>query len=133
MLNQCYTAQNVKLSVISLSIRVQWFTLIVRSAQGNGKLILKRVLNAINLMDLRCRGCVGLVIRKRGASDLKIPWHKRVYALYKGDQFISEGTIREISRETNKTVDFLKYMTYPVYQRRCGKGKKRLMMISLDD
>lgn len=64
---------------------------------------------------------------------MKIPWHKRIYALYKGDQFISEGTIREIHRETGKSIEFLKYMTYPVYEKRYGNGRNRLRMISLDE
>lgn len=64
---------------------------------------------------------------------MKIPWHKRIYALYKGEQFIAEGTIREISREANKSIDYLRYMTYPIYQRRCGDSPKRLRLISLDD
>lgn len=64
---------------------------------------------------------------------MKIPWHKRIYALYKGEQFIAEGTIRQISRETGKTIDFLKHMTYPIYEKRCGNGVNRLKMISLDD
>ncbi|PLT34108.1 hypothetical protein CUU64_07675 [Bacillus sp. V5-8f] len=54
-------------------------------------------------------------------------------SLYKGEQFITEGTIREISRETNKTINFLRYMTYPIYEKRCGDSPKRLRMISLDD
>lgn len=64
---------------------------------------------------------------------MKIPWHKRIYALYKGELFMSEGTIREISRETGKTVDFLKWMTYPIYEKRCGNGPKRLRMVPLDE
>lgn len=64
---------------------------------------------------------------------MKIPWHKRIYALYKGDQFISEGTIREIHRETGKSIEFLKHMTYPVYEKRCGNGPNRLRMILLDE
>ncbi|SCX38432.1 hypothetical protein [Lysinibacillus fusiformis] len=64
---------------------------------------------------------------------MKIPWHKRIYALYKGEQFITEGTIREISRETGKTIDFLRYMTYPIYQKRSENSKNRLKMILLDD
>ncbi|MFJ7914462.1 MULTISPECIES: hypothetical protein [unclassified Lysinibacillus] len=64
---------------------------------------------------------------------MKIPWHKRIYALYKGERFIAEGTIREISRETGKTIDFLRYMTYPIYEKRSINGKHRLKMISLDD
>ena len=64
---------------------------------------------------------------------MKIPWHKRVYALYKGDQFITDGTIREIHRETGKSINFLKYMTYPTYEKRCVNGPNRLRMISLDE
>lgn len=63
---------------------------------------------------------------------MKTPWHKRVYALYKGEQFITEGTIREISRETGKTIDFLKYMTRPVYEKRSIGSRNRLKMILLD-
>ena len=63
---------------------------------------------------------------------MKLPWHKKVYALYKGDNFIAEGTLREISRETGKSVDFLRYMTYPAYERKCGVGENRLRLYSLD-
>lgn len=61
------------------------------------------------------------------------PWHERIYALYKGEHFIAEGTIREISKETGKTIDFLRYMTYPIYEKRCGRSANRLKMILLDD
>ncbi|PJO40258.1 hypothetical protein [Lysinibacillus xylanilyticus] len=64
---------------------------------------------------------------------MKIPWHKRISALYKGEQFIAEETIREISRETGKTIDFLKYMTRPIYEKRSVNGINRFKMISLDD
>ncbi|OAB26235.1 hypothetical protein PMSD_25985 [Paenibacillus macquariensis subsp. defensor] len=64
---------------------------------------------------------------------MKIPWHKRIYALYKGEEFITDGTIREISRATNKTIDFLRFMTYPTYERRSENGLKRLKMVPLDD
>lgn len=64
---------------------------------------------------------------------MKIPWHKRIYALYKGERFIAEGTIREISKATGKTIDHLKYMTYPTYEKRSENGGNRLKMISLDD
>ena len=64
---------------------------------------------------------------------MKIPWHKRLYALYKGDDFLSESTIREVHRETGKSIDFLKHMLTPTYSRRCGDSAKRLRLISLDD
>ena len=66
-------------------------------------------------------------------EKVKTPWYKRIYALYKGDRFIAEGTIREIHRETGKSINQLKYMTYPFYEKRCVNAKNRLYMVSLDD
>lgn len=64
---------------------------------------------------------------------MRIPWDKRIYALYKGDTFITEGTIYEISKETSKTIDFLKYMTYPVYKKRSENSTNKLQLILIDD
>ncbi|MFS0784765.1 hypothetical protein [Bacillus sp. 1P06AnD] len=64
---------------------------------------------------------------------MSIPWYKRIYALYKGEEFVAVGTIREISTETKKTIDFLLYMTYPSYRKRIQKSKKRLNLILLED
>ena len=57
---------------------------------------------------------------------------KKIYALYKGDEFISEGTIEEISQETGKTVKTLEFFTYPAYKKRCKPNGKRLRMILLE-
>ncbi|TBV85002.1 DNA cytosine methyltransferase [Lysinibacillus sp. OL1] len=54
---------------------------------------------------------------------MKTLWYQKVYALYKGDIFIAEGTLREISKETGKSLDFLKYMTYPAYERKITISK----------
>ncbi len=62
-----------------------------------------------------------------------LPWHKREYALYKGDEFITIGTIKEISSETGKSVDFLRWMTYPTYEKRSKNGKKRLKLVLIED
>ena len=62
-----------------------------------------------------------------------IPWHQRIYALYKGDNFLSVGTINEISEETNKTVDSLRWMTHPAYTKRCGDSKKRLRLFQIEE
>lgn len=74
-----------------------------------------------------------LILRNKEWFHLRIPWHKRIYALYKGDQFITEGTIREISRTTNKSIEFLRYMTYPIYEKRSKNGPQRLQIVPLDD
>ncbi len=65
--------------------------------------------------------------------DMRISWKEKIYALYKGDAFISEGTIPEINQETNKSIDFLRFMTSPAYERRCGDSTRRLRLILLDD
>ena len=59
-------------------------------------------------------------------------WRDKVYALYKGDNFIAEGTIEEIAKETNKTEQFVRYMTFPSYEAK-SDGPKRMRMISLEE
>ena len=66
-------------------------------------------------------------------KDKNTPWNKRIYALYKGEAFLSEGTIREISKETNKTIEFLRWMNTPAYKKRCGNSKKRLNLIEIEE
>lgn len=63
----------------------------------------------------------------------KIPWHKRIYTFYKGEVFICDGTIREISKITGKTINHLRFMTNPCYGKRCEGGKNRQLLILLDE
>ena len=57
----------------------------------------------------------------------------RHYALYKGDEFIAEGTPREIARKTGKTFDSLMFYTTPAYGRRVEKAKRgRLEMVEIE-
>ena len=58
--------------------------------------------------------------------------NKKEYALYKGDEFIADGTIKEISERTGKSVSHLTYMTYPTYKRRKDCGN-RLQMYVLEE
>ena len=64
---------------------------------------------------------------------MKIPWHKRLYALYKGDLFIADGTIEEISDKTGKSTDHLRFMNTPAYAQRSVGSKNKLALVSLDD
>lgn len=64
---------------------------------------------------------------------MKKPWYRQAFALYKGDNFITEGTISEISKETGKSIDFLRYMTFPAYNKKCADSVKRLRMVPIDD
>lgn len=58
----------------------------------------------------------------------------RQYALYKGDEFIAEGTPREIAKKTGKTFDSLMFYTTPTYRRRVEKSKGQILeMVDLDD
>lgn len=57
----------------------------------------------------------------------------RQYALYKGDEFIAEGTPREIAKKTGKTFDTLMFYATPAYRRRVEKAKKaRLEMVEIE-
>lgn len=60
-------------------------------------------------------------------------WNQRIYALYKGEELIADGTIPEIAEQTNKTINYLKFMTYPIYEKRNTNGKNRLAMVLLED
>ncbi|PGC56579.1 hypothetical protein COM24_07145 [Bacillus toyonensis] len=64
---------------------------------------------------------------------MELKWHERLYALYKGEQFVTEGTLPEISLAAKKSIQWLRYMTYPAYDKRCNDSVKRLRLVSLDD
>ena len=60
----------------------------------------------------------------------------RQYALYKGDEFIAEGTPREIAKKTGKTFDSLMFYTTPAYGRRVEKANSpwlEMVEIEYDD
>ncbi|MCC2745054.1 hypothetical protein LK472_06485 [Leuconostoc lactis] len=58
----------------------------------------------------------------------------RQYALYKGDEFIADGTPREIARKTGKTFDSLMFYTTPAYRRRVEKAKGPVLeMVDLEE
>lgn len=58
---------------------------------------------------------------------------ERLYALYKGDELIADGTMREIADKTSKTFNHIYFMSSPAYQRRIEKRRvKRGMTNSLE-
>ncbi|MGM9923461.1 MAG: hypothetical protein ACI35R_04355 [Bacillus sp. (in: firmicutes)] len=57
----------------------------------------------------------------------------KIYALYKGEDLLADGTIEEISEQTGKTVDHIRFMTFPTYHKRCKPGGKRMQMVLLED
>ena len=57
---------------------------------------------------------------------------KKEYALYKGDNFIAMGTIKEISEILNKSFRTIYYYTTSQYKLRCKNSIKRLIMVEID-
>lgn len=57
----------------------------------------------------------------------------KIYALYKGEDLLADGTIQEISEKTGKTLYHLRWMTYPTHQRRCKPSGNRMQMILLEE
>ena len=57
----------------------------------------------------------------------------KIYALYKGEDLLADGTIKEISEQTGKKIKHLKWLTKPSYKRRCKPNGKSMQMILLED
>lgn len=57
---------------------------------------------------------------------------KKEYALYKGDSFITMGTIEEIAKKLNRSFRTIYYYTTSQYKLRCKGSYKRLTMIEVD-
>ena len=69
-------------------------------------------------------------MRKRGRPPAIV---NNVYALYKGETFLAEGTIAEISEQTGKSENYLIYMTYPIYHKRRKEDGNSMLMVLLED
>lgn len=57
---------------------------------------------------------------------------EKLWALYKGEKFITSGTIKEIAEETGKTFDGIMFLTYPAYKNRPDDGNK-LQIYDIDE
>ncbi|WP_141537835.1 hypothetical protein [Bacillus cereus] len=64
---------------------------------------------------------------------MRIPMYKRVHALYKGDQFLTEGTLLEISERTNRSLAWLQHMLTPTYVKKRKNSTNCLRLYLLDD
>lgn len=53
------------------------------------------------------------------------------YALYQDDNFITCGTLREISDENGISIKNLRYYSFKSYERKCPNGK-RMVKIELE-
>lgn len=57
----------------------------------------------------------------------------RIFALYKGDEFIAVGTLQEISESTGKSIKSLKYMTFPYYKKKIKNSNNASMLYLLEE
>lgn len=58
---------------------------------------------------------------------------RHIYALYKGEQNLMDGTLAEIAVRTGKTNNTLKWMTYPSYQKRVQQRSHKIGVLELVD
>lgn len=56
-----------------------------------------------------------------------------VYALYKGDNWIWDGTLEELAAYTNKTVANLKYLRCPSVKNRNESQPKSSVLVLIED
>lgn len=70
--------------------------------------------------------------KPRGKEKTKAVWMSREYAAYKGDEFLTVGTVYEIAEELGISVQKAKYYTYDSYKKR-GKGNAIVLELLTDD
>ncbi len=58
---------------------------------------------------------------------------RKIYAAYKGDEFIDLGTKEELAQKLNTTIDYLSYLTTPTYKKRRKNKGNSMIVIKLDD
>ena len=58
---------------------------------------------------------------------------RKIYALYKGETLLADGTTREIADKTGVRVETVRYYMTPAYQRRAKHIRNRRVLVSLDD
>lgn len=69
-----------------------------------------------------------------GAEEIKMGRKEKIYALYKGEDLLADGTLREIAEKMGVKVETVRFYQMPTYQKR-GKtvsGNKRVL-VCLDD
>lgn len=55
------------------------------------------------------------------------------YALYKGDQLVSVGTVREIAKERGVLEKTIRFYQSGTYKRRFKENSNQLILIRLDE
>lgn len=57
---------------------------------------------------------------------------KRIYAMYKGDNFLCEGTAEEVCKEMNITLSTFRYYRTNYWNKR-SKGNNHKVIVRIDD
>ena len=71
---------------------------------------------------------ISKAVRKKTEHD----WEREVYALYKGDSLIADGTVFEIAEITQHRVEQLKYYAGQYYKRKSNDNRILLEYLGLD-
>lgn len=55
--------------------------------------------------------------------------HKNIYAVYKGDEYITEGTKEELAEKLNVKLETISFMASPTMQKRDKGNRTRVFLI----
>lgn len=64
---------------------------------------------------------------------------EKIFALYKGDDFLDIGTAKELAKKRNVTPEFIRYLSTPANKRRIANRKnnnktsKALVSVKIED
>lgn len=59
---------------------------------------------------------------------------EKIYALYKGDEFVDMGTRKYLANKLNSRVEFISYLASPTYKKRRAKeNSKSMIVIKVDE
>ena len=50
--------------------------------------------------------------------------NQKIYAVYRGDEYLFDGTLDEIAQRMNWKRSTARWYTYPVAKRRAGRARK---------
>ncbi len=57
----------------------------------------------------------------------------KVYAMYKDDELLGIGTVKELAEILNVKVETIRFYITPTYQKRVDKGKNRRILIEIEE
>ena len=83
--------------------------------------------NEVHLHERICSGMGGKMAEEEWTMKHKI------YALYKGETLLADGTTKEIAEKMGITVRSVLYYRTPAYQRRAKTVRNRRMLVLLGD